>query len=363
MRKIFLCVFFLITVSFIPCEDVLYRVIKDTPAWHDGVVIKKKNNIAMTIKKDEIVKGKDFFLSSIDEKDCFVSVIEYSDYDEYIVRTDILVPANTVNLFDDSLINMPDSDSRWLLDYYLYALMSRNRDTFYEFEYYFIDLWNKGREYRISSGSSLFDGNEEWYEEVCYYDLSCLEIFQTCILVGGFLTKNRFLITNIVNINNGYKVTVVDCIFVGGSSYGSNHKNTIAFPTDKRFFDLLLIKDNDFIDMYLDTTENYLATFVRVNKDIVDELTSLLRNNICDLSKIKSFPKRADGGMIKYSPPEKDTDVFWVEDKMSKAAIEKKAIKQNNGEASTLPLWAWFAIIGGAAVAVGGGVVFAVKRK
>jgi len=343
-----------------PCEEVLFRVIEDVPVWHQGDVIKNKDNIAMIIKKNETVKGKDFFLSDIDGKECLVSVIEYNDK-KYIVRTDMLVPAYTVDLFGNSFINMPDPDSRWLLDYYLYALMSENRDTFYEFEYYFIDLWNKAREERISTGRYLFDGDEEWYEEVCYYDISCLKIFQTCILAGGFLTKNRYFITNIVNINNSYKVTVIDCIFVGGSSYGSNHKNTIAFPTNRHFFDLLLIKDNDFIDMYLDTTENHLATFVRVNKDIVDELTSLLKNNTCDLSKIKSFPKRADGSMD-YPPPSLATDSN-NEDKISEAAIEKKAITQNNGEASTLPLWAWFAIIGSAAVVVGGGVVFAVKRK
>jgi len=102
----------------------------------------------------------------IDGKYCFVSEIEYSDYGRYIVRTDMLVPAYTVSLFNDSLTSMPDPDSKWLLDYYLHALMSENRDSFYEFEYDFIDSWNKAREESISTGRYLFDGDEEWYEEV-----------------------------------------------------------------------------------------------------------------------------------------------------------------------------------------------------
>ena len=349
MRNVFLCVFFLFAISFVSGDEVLYRVTKDAPAWTGNSF--NKDNIVRTIKKDEIVKGSHFFIDEIDKKWQLLQRVEYNDK-RYAMQADMIVPVNTVDLFEDSWITKPSyyaPDSIWLLDYYLRVLLSENRNTFHEFEYKLMDDWDETNALGIA----------EWYQAV-HID-TCLQIYQVGISVGGFRPK-MFFITNIVNINNGYKITVVDYKYVENDNK-LDYENTIAFPTDRHFFDLLLIKDNDFIDMYLDTTENHLATFVRVNKDIVDELTSLLENNTCDLSKIKSFPKRADGSTIKYSPPERDTDVFWVEDKISEAAIEKKAITQNNGEASTLPLWAWFAIIGGAAVVVGGGVVFAVKRK
>ncbi|MDR2596831.1 MAG: hypothetical protein LBC76_05860 [Treponema sp.] len=47
---------------------------------------------------------------------------------------------------------------------------------------------------------------------------------------------------------------------------------------------------------------------------------------------------------------------------MPEAAIEKKAITQNNDEASFMPLWTWLAIIGGA-VLLGGVTVFIIKRR
>jgi len=348
MRKVFLCVFFLVAISFVPCEEVLFRVTKDTPAWNGDIF--KKDNIVRTIKKDEIVKGRNFFIDEIDKQWLVLQRVEYNDR-EYVVQADMLVPANTVDLFDDSWITKPSNnpDSLWLIDYYLSVLLSENRNTFYEYEYKIMDYWDETKTFGIA----------EWYESVYIY--SRLDIYQIGIYAGGF-QKKKFFITNIVKINNGYKITVIDRKYVKNDKE-LDYENTIAFPTDRIFFDLLLIKDNDFIDMYLDTTKNHLATFVRVNKDIADELTSLLENNTCDLSKIKSWPKRADGSTIKYSPPAKNADISQTEDKISEAAIEKKAITQNNGEASTLPLWAWFAIIGIAVAVTGGVAVFVIKRK
>jgi len=289
-------IFLLITVPFIPCQEVFFRIIEDSPAW--GGSFYRKDNIKTTIKKNEIVKGKDFFISRIDEKKCFVSEIENSNYNADVVQSNMLVPAYTSDLFDDSWITPPDSDSKWLIDYYLQVLLSKNRDTFYEFEYDFIDSWNKAIE---ENENNMYYEKQEWYEGVCESDISCLYIFQTGISTGGFLRKNRFLIKNIANINNGYKVTVIDCTLVGGNSYAPDHKNTIAFSTDRSFFDLLLIRDNDYMDMYLDTLENHLATFVYVNGTVVNMLKTLLKTNNCDLSNIK-LPQRANGSMD-YPPP------------------------------------------------------------
>jgi len=341
MRNVFLCVFFLVAVSLVPCEEVFFRVTEDTPAWSNDTNFdnRNSNNIILEIKKDTIVKGRNISIGRIEYKE-----------KKYIVDVDMLVPANTVDLFDNSWITKPfASDTQWLLDYYLRVLLSENRDTFHEFEYKLMDYWYESDILGILS----------WYEYVDIY--SCLDINQIGISVGGFHKKD-FFITNIIKINNGYKITVIDCKYVENDKL-LEYENTIAFPSDRHFFDILLIKDNDFMDMYLDTTENHLATFVRVNKDIIDELQSLLENNTCDLSKIKYFPKRADGSMVKYTPPalSNNENVFQVEDKMPESAIERKKIAPID-EAPPMPLLAW--IIGGAVIVIGGGAaVFALKRK
>jgi len=343
MRNLYLCVLFLFTISFVPCEEVFYRVIENAPAWKKsiGLNIRNNNNIALEIKKDTMVKGTFVFMGKIDTQWFYLCDIEYNE-NNYEMRADMLVPVNTVDLFADSWITKASApDSLWLLDYYLSVLLSENRNTFYEYEYKIMNYWEESNELGIA----------EWYQAV---DIDvCLIINQIGISAGGFIQKD-FFITNIVKISNGYKITVIDLNYVKNIG---NDKNNIAFPTNRHFFDLLLIKDNDFIDMYLDTTENHLATFVRVNKDIVDELTSLIKNNTCDLSKIKSWPKRADGSMdYSLSVSATDTNTTNTEDSVIEESAKEKSANKGSGFKIIM--------IAGIALLLGGGTaIFLIKRK
>jgi hypothetical protein len=288
MKNILPFIFLLLRVSFISCEEVLFRVTKDIPAWTGSTF--RENNIATTIKKGEIVKGNRFYLGMYDIT-YYLSKIEYNNH-KYTVRMDTLVPAYTVDLFDVTWITDDRwINSHWYLDYYLTVLRSENRDTFYEFEYEEIDNWH------IEMDTIVDKLHDYWYQYFNVY-APCLVIQQTGISAGGFVKKG-FLITNIAKINNWYKVTVIDCKFVdddylkGTAYYNLDYENTIAFPTDKLYFDLLFIRDNDYMDMYLDTPETHLAAFAMVNKVIRDELDSLRERNTCDLSKITYWPRRS----------------------------------------------------------------------
>jgi hypothetical protein len=208
-----------------------------------------------------------------------------------------------------------------------------------------------------------YAGEEEWYEIADI--VRCLEINQTTMYAGGIGDIREFWIKNIININNGYKITVIDSRF--GKTGGIDdhyHWNPILFPTDKPSFDLLLIRDNDYVDMYLETMENKIATFVLVNKTVVDELNNLMKNNTCDLSKITSLPRRADGSMdYQLSELSTDTVISQTENKMPESAIEKNALPKNNADKISLPLWAWFVFIGIALAVSGGVAVFIVVLR
>jgi hypothetical protein len=299
VKNILLVIIFFIPVQFMAGQVLLFRVIEDAPAWnYPGGFrnILTEKNWAIIIKKDETVWGSRIFNKDIIDGKEYLTVVIIYNTQEYMMQANRLVPAATSSLFDDSWISSPDngSDAYWIRDGYLGALASRSRDTFYNVERNWIDSYNSYKDIDMYI-------DEEWYE---YANVrTCLEINQIGLLVGGFLRK-AFWITNIMNINSGYKVTVFDPEFVENHYYTPPvyFYNSIPFPSDRDVFELLFIRDNDYMEMYLDTAENHLATFVKVNKDIMDMLNTLLKTNACDLSKITSWPRRADGSMD-YPPP------------------------------------------------------------
>jgi hypothetical protein len=375
-KKIFLIIILLTVtaVLFGEEEEALFKAIKNTPVWYnkDKGCEEPNENIAFVLKKGETVTGSSIAYYKNNINDHYVYVNLFTDKNhgyynrppwierhDYLIQTDMLIPAATSSLFDDLWITIFDSNDKvfWIRDYYLSVLFSKNRDTFYDFEYKFIDSCNALRKamgiYYITEEEWEYNIKEEWYE---YTEIKrCLEINQTTMYAGGIGNIKRFWIKDIININNGYKITVIYPKLGGKVDINDPYDyNSILFPTDKSSFNLLLIRDNNYVDMYLENMENKLATFVLVDKTVVDELNNLLKNNTCDLSKITSLPRRADGSMD-YQPPEllSDTNdtVF-------------QALPKNNADKTSLPLWAWFVFIG-IALAVSGGVaaVIVVLRK
>jgi hypothetical protein len=193
-------------------------------------------------------------------------------------------------LLDDSWLGDIHNENRpyWILQYYLDVLLSKNRDTLYQYEKIFIDAYNDPQMHWELG---------EWYAS---YDAVCqdsLFFTQTSILVGGFITQDLW-ITNTIRLENGYKFTVklFDIDPNTERKYYFN-KYTSKIPIDRSLFDIILIRDGKYIDMYLDTLDTYLARYVQVDKTIVNEVTTLIKTNTCDLSKITSWPRRVDGGM------------------------------------------------------------------
>ncbi|MDR0321639.1 MAG: hypothetical protein LBI28_09065 [Treponema sp.] len=356
MKKIWLIIILLIPVQFMAGQDLLFRVIEDAPAWnYPHSSTKTRENARIVIGKDEIVRGRMIrsVKDTIDGREYLMSVIMYNNR-EYEMQSDKLVPAETNSFFDDSWITT--EGEYWIQAGYLDVLGSRNRDTFYNVERDYIDSYN------ILKNANMYI-LEEWYEVTNVS--TCFEINQINLLAGGFVMR-AFWITNIININSGYKVTVFDLSFGQIYSRGNSYfYNPIPFPDDRRSYDLLLIRDNDYIEMYLDTPENHLATFVKVNKDVVDMLNTLLRTNTCDLSGITSLPRRADGSgysfptsrTIEETPPLLNTD-----DTAAEASQTDEPI-QGGKKSQSLPLQALLAIIGGAVMLAGGVAVFVVKRR
>ncbi|MCL2382475.1 MAG: SH3 domain-containing protein [Treponema sp.] len=303
MKNIFIFYFFLFLGSFASSEELLFRVIEDAPAWHfphSGNM--SRGNSALTLKEGEIVEAAEgtgalrIVKRTIDGSDYHVHLFVHNNR-RIQIQAHTLVPANTLDLFNDSWITSfgGRKDDYWILAYYLNVLRAGARDAFREVDGGHIDAFIRARD---------FD-TQLWYET--FYIDRGLEINQISLSAGGFVPRS-YWVTSIIVSNNGFMVTISNPQFETISALDRYHW-TVPLPTDRRSFNILLIKDNDYLDMYLETTENLLATFVRVNRTVVDELNNLLRTNTVDLSRITAWPRRADGSMD-FPPPGIDISSF-----------------------------------------------------
>jgi hypothetical protein len=215
----------------------------------------------------------------------------------------MLILVESEELFDTTWLTDFDNPdrSRWVLDYYLPVLVSNDRYAFYKYEESYIDRWEEYQK------DDPFMGNwYDWYdsdglteENYIYKMHDSLQITQTSITMGGLEGGQSFWITNIVRYENGVKITLVDD---DDNIYPYLSNEVIPYPIDGSSFDVILVRDGDYLEMYLDTMDNHLATFVMVDKAFSIEIVRLLLTNECNFSHITSWPRRADGS-TDYPPP------------------------------------------------------------
>jgi len=208
----------------------------------------------------------------------------------YIINSADLIPANTVDTFYPSFISDLNSSDRkvWVPSWYAKVLQSMDRNTilsiapYWEHEY---DPW------------WMITGRQEWYESFYgRFPINEFLISNSALIINQFI---RILIRNIRKVENGYAVTV--------SFAWENwvyHKNSLNWDRvdGKEFFDMILIVDGDYMDVYLEDTEHKLETFMLADRVFLNEMRSLVRDNTADLSRITSWPRRANGTMD-YPPP------------------------------------------------------------
>ena len=281
----------LLVVQFAYSQELLFKVIEDAPAWNRPQ--HRNDNYSIIIPKGEIVRGVDIVRTSIDDQSAYVTFIIYNNQ-RYSVRSEMLVPAFTEDLFDDSWISsIYDHETTnqqffWVLDYYLTVLQSGNRETLRNFEHKWIDDHIEEQMYTEYP-------DPDWYIVKMYRYIS-LEVGQMFLSITGGMSNFHFMINNIRKFNSSYIVSVTNITSDFAYSNSLLHsRSTVPFPhpLETISYDLVFIRDNDYMDMYLNTTENYLATFVNVEWHIIELLNNLMEYNTVDLSKITLLPRRA----------------------------------------------------------------------
>ena len=105
-------------------------------------------------------------------------------------------------------------------------------------------------------------------------------------------------IKNINKLDVGYRVTVKG----NRKNDSSSYDGVPWFSLPHNFFDLILIHDGDYFNIVLAKGNVPVATFVRIDKSLLNELDNLMQTNAYDPANIFYWPRRADGSMDISSP-------------------------------------------------------------
>jgi hypothetical protein len=294
--------------------------------------------------------------------------------DEYEIHVKNLSPVNTENVFGkeifidyppdkytdyNAFIKVPgDVKEMWVPSYYCYVLNSKDRETLLEFNSTLARLNdNRG------------GGHIDWYEENPSDIKNGRCMFYNAAIKIGY-DDTHFLVKNIKKTEYGY---AVDCVESASDyrnedgeylTYFQPFQDTSDFYKKYKAGDemtLYLYLDGDYMDIYVDGKDLHLGTIVKVKKEFIEEYQSLIRNNTCNLSRITSWPRRADGSMD-YSPPSLATDFNNTEETENNGynATAEFAKEKPANKGSRFKI----IMIAGIAVLLGGGTTaFVIKRR
>ena len=373
MKKtsIFVIVSLLMSVVLFAEEPLAYKVTETSEAYKQ--INKgggKYDTTVITIQKDDIVYSNN---ATFDINRSVFMMFLTEPNDGYGIHIKNLSPINTENVFGKEIfIDYPpdkridgypytrildDVKEMWVPAYYCYVLNSKNRETLFQFNST-LKMLNDTR-----GGETI-----NWYEENSS-DIKngrCM-FYNAAIKIG--LDDTHFLVKNIKKTDYGYAVDCVESTSDYRNKDGEYITYYLPFQDTSDFYEkykagdemtLYLYLDGDYMDIYVDGKDLHLGTLVKVKKEFIEEYQSLIRNNTCNLSRITSRPRRADGSMD-YPPPSLATDFNNTEETentddsaTAKFAKEKPA---NKGSGFKIIM------IAGIAVLLGGGTAAFVLKK
>ena len=298
----------LIAQEYEPVQIVLNH---NTPVWRPEQFNRNSGSVYKSIEKNTIVLGLQNNITATVRFNHVISkesTILYEN-EEYIVPSLYLSSIVINDPFpDDWILDLNDENrKRWVITYYLDIFSSQKRGTILKYENDWIELcteaYNQGADYGPGA---------DWTEVAIVNE--SLFFFPASISLGT-LTPISFWILQRKKIDKGYSIAVQgDSLFYRLEK----EKNEILlwnlpFPNyaERKTFDLILVPDGDYMDVYLDTMKTKLASFAKVDASFLPELNKLIETNTCNPGNLTFWPRRANGSMD-YPPPKGATNVRFT---------------------------------------------------
>ena len=331
----------------------------DSNVWAESVIFRNSSNVTKIISNGERVYGGYGTMKvHVNNEYDYVTDITHNNQ-RFFIQSNNLRPASGIFL-PENWITTINVEKKWVISYYLDALISQDRSIFLKYEKQWIDFraeWLKKYEGESSS---------DWYD-VIPIEYESLVFNHAGVIMGGF-DRSEFFILDIESINNGYRITMTgDRRFANYEE--SDYETRLPFPrySERQSFEMIFIPDGDYMDVYLDSLDNIFASFVKVDNNVLIELEKLVKTNTVNLSSITHWPRRADGSMD-YPPPTITTSNDQGSSQEIEQVVDNELTIETESPQTTkdsqFPLWLF---IGGGLVlllaAVGVGVIIMVKRK
>ena len=331
MRKktVILTVILLAVTTTLFAEDLEFVAIRRTMLYRDGPTFSPSRDALFEIEagtKVRYFQGRSSFIAREDidrftenELSVIIGTFEYNNR-RVLINTADLIPANTIDTFNPAFICDLNSDNRktWVPWYFPKALRAMDRDIILLYDTFWregFDPHPPGDRYR-----------SEWYE--AFFARFPRNEFNISNSAFVFDTLQGFIIRNIQRLSNGYIVTVEfgNTLWLDFELGGLNWDKVRG----KDFFDMIFHIDGDFMDVFLVDTDHKLTTFVRVDQVFLQEFQSLGLTQQADLSRLVSWPRRADGTMD--FPP---SEVFFGTTHYTTANLRLRSLPDIAGEIIT----------------------------
>jgi len=397
-RKLLLVFIACLAVDSISSDEVLFRVLEDTPAWihvnfpppltyANADIMIPMGSVVSNVSSPEFLRINDIL--KVGHRISFENA-------RYFIVANTFAPINTVELFHESFLTSADPEaSIWITSYFLEALHYGDRDVLMPHEQRIVDAF-EGAEHGVWMDISGFRQS--------------LEITQSAISIGG-LHQDQFWVRRIERIPNGYRVTVTWNTTNPFWYYRPVFRSMRVSLPDRDttpVFDFYFIVDGDYLDVYYSTDPTgserfFSASFALFDSEMIRYLIEIFFQGSRQLgpSGITFWPRRADGSMdFPHHPltvPENTMPVFVFEDTVVRAPLfeipaepiesgideapasvtatvpptdiaddapyRETATVQDDTDATSSPPWALLALIGGAAVVIGALTLVVVRRK
>jgi hypothetical protein len=303
-KHFFAVIFFLMIFCALFAEDVYFKTVKNTPVWQGAFYT--NDRILFEIPQDTIVIGD---LGVIIDPDYNRDQTPFHGFvwndKKYITYIESLVPAETEDLFPKELISdtVSTGKKQLIFGYYAQALAQGNRDVIRNQDTLFWQWFDK-------QPRDFYDNDKEWWYFLYTIKYNFL-IFQTTLyLLNSPYYSFDFFVKNIRKNGNIYHVTAK--MYQPPYSYMNSDPTyppwanspiaKIPVPSQREFFDFIIVPDGDYLDVYVDNYDTHFATFVYADNQFLQELETLIRTGTCNNLTRIVWPRRADGSMD-YPPP------------------------------------------------------------